>query len=88
MTIRTHALHLIVAHCLSAGGCDLTPVGYAHMTARLLTLARGRMVVALEGGYNLTSISRYGSCCCCTFIHGAVNQDIHAHVLRDSTHTR
>lgn len=40
------------------GGCDLTPAGYAHMTHRLLSLGRGKVVVALEGGYNLTSISR------------------------------
>lgn len=40
------------------GGCDLTPAGYAYMTSRLMSLAGGRMVVALEGGYNLTSISR------------------------------
>jgi hypothetical protein len=39
------------------GGCDVTPAGYAHMTSRLLTLARGRVVVALEGGYNLRAIS-------------------------------
>jgi hypothetical protein len=40
------------------GGCDLTPAGYAYMTHRLLSLARGRMVTVLEGGYNLRSISR------------------------------
>lgn len=40
------------------GGMKLTSVGYAHMTAMLSTLAEGRMVVALEGGYNLRSISR------------------------------
>lgn len=40
------------------GGCDLTPAGYAHMTHALLALARGRVVVALEGGYNLRSISQ------------------------------
>lgn len=39
------------------GGCDITPVGYAHMTAMLQTLANGRVVVALEGGYNLCSIA-------------------------------
>jgi len=39
------------------GGCDITPVGYAHMTAMLQTLASGRVVVALEGGYNLCSIA-------------------------------
>ena len=39
------------------GGCDVTPAGYAHMTHRLLSAAVGRVVVALEGGYNLASIS-------------------------------
>lgn len=40
------------------GGCDVTPAGYAHMTHRLLGASAGRVVVALEGGYNLSSISQ------------------------------
>jgi acetoin utilization deacetylase AcuC-like enzyme len=40
------------------GGCDVTPRGYAQMTHRLLSLAKGKVVVALEGGYNLSAISR------------------------------
>lgn len=39
------------------GGCDLTPQGYAHMTSLLSSLSGGRMLVVLEGGYNLRSIS-------------------------------
>ncbi|KAF8597513.1 histone deacetylase clr3 [Ceratobasidium sp. AG-I] len=39
------------------GGCDVSPACYAHMTALLGTLAGGKLVVALEGGYNLDSIS-------------------------------
>ncbi|KXN85388.1 Histone deacetylase clr3 [Leucoagaricus sp. SymC.cos] len=39
------------------GECLVSPVGYAHMTHMLAGLANGRMVVALEGGYNLNSIS-------------------------------
>ncbi|PFH51540.1 hypothetical protein AMATHDRAFT_142294 [Amanita thiersii Skay4041] len=39
------------------GECHVTPAGYAHMTHMLAGLARGRLVVALEGGYNLKSIS-------------------------------
>ena len=35
----------------------MTPAAYAHMTAMLQTLAEGRIVVALEGGYNLCSIA-------------------------------
>lgn len=39
------------------GECHVTPVGYAHMTHMLSSLAGGKLVVALEGGYNLDSIS-------------------------------
>ncbi|KAF8161152.1 histone deacetylase complex protein [Crassisporium funariophilum] len=39
------------------GECFVSPAGYAHMTHMLAGLAGGRLVVALEGGYNLTSIS-------------------------------
>ncbi|KAL9256642.1 Histone deacetylase 15-like protein [Drosera capensis] len=39
------------------GGCDVTPPGYARMTQMLSTLAGGKMLVILEGGYNLRSIS-------------------------------
>ncbi|KAB5590041.1 Histone deacetylase 6/10 [Ceratobasidium theobromae] len=39
------------------GMCDVTPACYAHMTALLSTLAGGKLVVALEGGYNLESIA-------------------------------
>ncbi|KAF5372924.1 hypothetical protein D9758_001743 [Tetrapyrgos nigripes] len=37
------------------GECCVTPAGYAHMTHMLSGLAGGRLVVALEGGYNLKS---------------------------------
>ncbi|KIK09100.1 hypothetical protein K443DRAFT_671597 [Laccaria amethystina LaAM-08-1] len=39
------------------GECFVSPAGYAHMTHMLSGLAGGRLVVALEGGYNLNSIS-------------------------------
>ncbi|XP_042878465.1 histone deacetylase 6-like isoform X3 [Penaeus japonicus] len=39
------------------GGCRVTPECYGHMTRLLSSLAGGRMVLALEGGYNLSSIS-------------------------------
>ena len=41
----------------SPPGCRVTPECYGHMTRLLSTLAGGRVVVALEGGYNLSSIS-------------------------------
>ncbi|KDQ21359.1 hypothetical protein BOTBODRAFT_25795 [Botryobasidium botryosum FD-172 SS1] len=39
------------------GECFVSPSGYAHMTHMLSALAGGKMLVALEGGYNLDSIS-------------------------------
>jgi histone deacetylase 6 len=45
------------------GSMRVTPAGYAQMTARLRELAGGRLVLALEGGYNLTAISRSADAC-------------------------
>ncbi|KAL7267452.1 Histone deacetylase hda1 [Rhizina undulata] len=39
------------------GECHMTPAGYAHMTQLLMELVEGKVVVCLEGGYNLKSIS-------------------------------
>ncbi|VDC05189.1 unnamed protein product [Peniophora sp. CBMAI 1063] len=40
------------------GRCKVSPGGYAHMTHMLSRLAGGRVVVALEGGYNVNSVAR------------------------------
>lgn len=40
------------------GGCFVTPACYSHMTHMLMSLAEGKVVVCLEGGYNLRAISR------------------------------
>ncbi|KAM4696470.1 protein deacetylase HDAC6 [Rhinophrynus dorsalis] len=45
------------------GGCHVSPEGYAHMTHLLMGLAGGRVVMVLEGGYNLTSISESMAMC-------------------------
>ncbi|KAM9828612.1 histone deacetylase 6 isoform X2 [Syngnathus typhle] len=39
------------------GGYRVTPECYAHLTHMLMSLACGRVLLILEGGYNLTSIS-------------------------------
>ncbi|KAH6763501.1 histone deacetylase 15 [Perilla frutescens var. hirtella] len=39
------------------GGCDVTPAGYAQMTQMCCALSGGKVLVILEGGYNLRSIS-------------------------------
>ena len=36
---------------------------YGHMTHHLTALAGGRVVVALEGGYNLVSIAESATAC-------------------------
>ncbi|KAJ1674404.1 Histone deacetylase hda1 [Spiromyces aspiralis] len=39
------------------GQCLVTPECYAHMTRGLKTLAGGKLVLSLEGGYNLDAIA-------------------------------
>ncbi|XP_038604220.1 histone deacetylase 6 isoform X2 [Tachyglossus aculeatus] len=50
------------------GGCQVTPEGYAHMTHLLMGLAGGRLVLVLEGGYNLSSISESMAMCTRTLL--------------------
>ncbi|KAL3852489.1 hypothetical protein ACJMK2_016120 [Sinanodonta woodiana] len=45
------------------GNYDVSPVGYAHMTHMLSSLANGKVVLVLEGGYNLVSISNCMAAC-------------------------
>uniref|UniRef100_A0A5F9DLC4 Protein deacetylase HDAC6 n=1 Tax=Oryctolagus cuniculus TaxID=9986 RepID=A0A5F9DLC4_RABIT len=45
------------------GGCQVSPEGYAHLTHLLMGLAGGRIILILEGGYNLTSISESMAAC-------------------------
>ena len=40
------------------GGCFVTPPCYAHMTHMLMSLAKGKVAVCLEGGYNFVAISK------------------------------
>ena len=45
------------------GGMRLSPAGYGAMTAKLQELAGGRLVLALEGGYDLNAIARSAEAC-------------------------
>lgn len=45
------------------GGMRITPDGYARMTARLRSVAGGKVVLALEGGYNLDAIAASAAAC-------------------------
>ncbi|KAK9505138.1 hypothetical protein O3M35_009261 [Rhynocoris fuscipes] len=39
------------------GGCKVSPEAFGHMTYWLSPLANGRLILSLEGGYNINSIS-------------------------------
>jgi len=45
------------------GSMRISPAGYAAMTSRLQEMAKGRLVLALEGGYNLNAISKSAAEC-------------------------
>ncbi|HKD10529.1 MAG TPA: histone deacetylase [Thermoanaerobaculia bacterium] len=45
------------------GQMRISPDGYAQMTSRLLPLAGGRIVLALEGGYRLDAIAQSAAAC-------------------------
>jgi acetoin utilization deacetylase AcuC-like enzyme len=45
------------------GECDITPRGYSQLLKKLLPLANGKIVLVLEGGYNLDAIA--SSCVAC-----------------------
>ena len=40
------------------GACHVSPAGFAHMTHMLMSLANGKVVACLEGGYNLRAIAK------------------------------
>ncbi|XP_052850338.1 histone deacetylase 6 isoform X2 [Drosophila gunungcola] len=50
------------------GGCKVTPEGYGMLTHWLSALAGGRIVVCLEGGYNVNSISYAMTMCTKTLL--------------------
>lgn len=53
------------------GGYDVSPAGYAHMTHKLMSLAGGKVVMALEGGYHLGAISSSFAACTAVLLGAA-----------------
>ncbi|CAN7125696.1 unnamed protein product [Brassica rapa subsp. narinosa] len=45
------------------GGCFVTPYGYSVMLKKLMEFAQGKIVMALEGGYNLGSVAKSSLAC-------------------------
>ncbi|XP_053996185.1 histone deacetylase 6 isoform X2 [Hylaeus anthracinus] len=50
------------------GGCLVTPEMYGHLTQWLSSLANGRVILSLEGGYNINSISNAMAICTKTLL--------------------
>lgn len=57
------------------GGCRLTPYGYSQMTLKLMGLGKRRVVLVLEGGYNLDSIADSYLSCVKTLLGDPLNSD-------------
>ena len=78
------------------GGMSLTPELYGHLTARLIRLAaRGRLALALEGGYNLRQTAECAAECakvrsvalaatCSSVRHGSWDPAFHSPAARAS----
>ncbi|XP_063421241.1 histone deacetylase 4-like isoform X6 [Mytilus trossulus] len=52
-----------MGHPAPLGGYQVSPACYGHMTRELMSLADGKIVLALEGGYELTAISDAAEMC-------------------------
>ncbi|XP_074570290.1 histone deacetylase 5-like [Curcuma longa] len=54
------------------GGCCVTPYGYSLLLEKLMQFAQGKIVMALEGGYNLNSIANSVLSCAKILLHEKV----------------
>ncbi|CAF1153614.1 unnamed protein product, partial [Didymodactylos carnosus] len=52
-----------VGHPHPLGGYELTPMCFAYMTKKLMSLADGKVILVLEGGYELSSLAECGKLC-------------------------
>ncbi|CAF1464813.1 unnamed protein product [Rotaria magnacalcarata] len=52
-----------MGHPHPLGGYELTPTCFAYMTNQLMKLADGKVVLVLEGGYELNALAQCGKAC-------------------------
>ncbi|CAF4113896.1 unnamed protein product [Rotaria sp. Silwood2] len=52
-----------IGHPHPLGGYELTPTCFAYMTKKLMSLADGKVVLVLEGGYELNALAECGKLC-------------------------
>ncbi|KAL6559528.1 Histone deacetylase 5 [Orobanche gracilis] len=55
------------------GGCRVTPYGYSILLEKLMKFAGGKIVMALEGGYNLKSLENSAHACVEILLQGKPN---------------
>jgi histone deacetylase 6 len=72
--VRVHVLVLGMVGSADDRSTMLCTLGYAHMTHQLMQLAKGRVVLSLEGGYDCTALSTCATACLRTLLgmHGAM----------------
>lgn len=61
-------------HSKELGGYQVTPACFAYMTKKLMGLADGKLVLALEGGYDLQSLCDCAEQC----LRALLNKQVHA----------
>jgi acetoin utilization deacetylase AcuC-like enzyme len=62
------------------GKCNVTPAGYGQMTHMLKSIANGKLLIALEGGYDLNSIA-VSALACMNVLLGESPQPIQSNLL-------
>jgi acetoin utilization deacetylase AcuC-like enzyme len=50
-------------------------LGFAYMTKKLMSLANGKVVLVLEGGYELNALAACGKLCVDALLHRPVSRD-------------
>jgi acetoin utilization deacetylase AcuC-like enzyme len=65
-------------HPKELGGYKVSPMCFAYMTRKLMSLADGKIVLALEGGYDLQSLCDCSELC----LHALMDKQIPAFAAR------
>ncbi|KAJ0981971.1 hypothetical protein J5N97_010226 [Dioscorea zingiberensis] len=67
------------------GGCCITPYGYSLLLMKLMDFAQGKIVMALEGGYNLTSLANSVFACVRTLLEEkTINGSLRGHPFKST----
>lgn len=61
-----------IGHPHPLGGYELTPTCFAYMTEQLMSLADGKVVLVLEGGYELNALAECGKLCIKALLNRAI----------------